>query len=116
MNVNQRRGEISATLDGRAFRLCLTLGALAELESAFEAKDLGALVERFSTGRLSAGDMAKIIGAGLRGGGNSVCDGDVLAMHCEDGVTGFAAIVSDLLTASFGVQGGAGEEARPTNP
>jgi hypothetical protein len=101
MNVNHRRGEISATLDGRAYRLCLTLGALAELENAFEANDLGALVERFSTGRLSAGDMAKIIGAGLRGGGNAVGDDEVLAMRCEDGVTGFAAIVSDLLTASF---------------
>lgn len=101
MTVNHRRGEISATLDGRDYRLCLTLGALAELEGAFEANDLGALVERFSTGRLSAGDMAKIIGAGLRGGGNAVDDGDVLAMHCENGVTGFAGIVSDLLTATF---------------
>jgi hypothetical protein len=110
MRVNHRRGEICATLDGRDYRLCLTLGALAELESAFEANDLGALVERFSTGRLSAGDMAKIIGAGLRGGGNAVSDEDVLAMHCEGGVTGFAAIVSDLLTATF-----AGEAA-PANP
>lgn len=110
MNVNHRRGEICATLDGRDYRLCLTLGALAELESAFEANDLGALVERFSTGRLSAGDMAKIIGAGLRGGGNAVCDSDVLAMRCEDGVAGFAVIVSELLAASF-----AGE-AGPANP
>ena len=110
MNVNHRRGEICATLDGRDYRLCLTLGALAELESAFEAHDLGALVERFSTGRLSAGDMATIIGAGLRGGGNAVADDEVRAMHCEGGVTGFAAIVSDLLTATF-----AGE-AGPANP
>lgn len=110
MNVNHRRGEICATLDGRDYRLCLTLGALAELESAFAANDLGVLVERFSTGKLSAGDMAKIIGAGLRGGGNAVADDEVLAMRCEGGVAGFAAIVSELLTATF-----AGE-AGPANP
>ncbi|MBN9069768.1 MAG: gene transfer agent family protein, partial [Rhizobiales bacterium] len=54
MSPNRRRGEVAATLDGRERRLCLTLGALAELEAAFEAEDLGALVERFSSGRLSA--------------------------------------------------------------
>ena len=30
MTVNRRRGEIAAELDGKAYRLCLTLGALAE--------------------------------------------------------------------------------------
>ena len=35
MSANRRRGEIAATLDGRERRLCLTLGALAELEMAF---------------------------------------------------------------------------------
>jgi hypothetical protein len=67
MNANRRRGEIAAELDGRPFRLCLTLGALAELEAAFAADDLGKLVERFSSGKLSALDMMRIIGAGLRG-------------------------------------------------
>lgn len=105
MSANHRRGEISATLDGREWRLCLTLGALAELEACFEARDLGALVERFMGGRLSAGDMAKVIGAGLRGAGNDVADDDVLAMRHDDGVTGFATIVSDLLTATFGSEG-----------
>lgn len=108
--ANAQRGEIAAQIGGETMTLCLTLGALAELESAFEAHDIGALVERFSTGRLSAGDMATIIGAGLRGGGNAVADDEVRAMHCEGGVTGFAAIVSDLLTATF-----AGE-AGPANP
>ncbi|MET0169966.1 MAG: gene transfer agent family protein [Aliihoeflea sp.] len=110
MSANHRRGEILATLAGREWRLCLTLGALAELEACFEARDLGALVERFTVGRLSATDMSKIIGAGLRGAGNAVADNEVLAMHHEDGVTGFAAVVTDLLTATFG-----GEE-RAANP
>lgn len=48
--VNRRRGEVAARFDGVEYRLCLTLGALAELEDAFAADDLGQLVERFSGG------------------------------------------------------------------
>jgi hypothetical protein len=102
MNVNRHRGETVAKLDGRDFRLCLTLGALAELEDAFSASDLGALVERFASGRLSAGDLVKIIGAGLRGAGNAVSDDEVRAMQSEGGAAGFARIAADLLTATFG--------------
>lgn len=113
MNVNRRRGEIGAELDGEAFRLCLTLGALAELEACYEATDLSALVERFSSGRLSASDMIRIIGAGLRGGGHDVSDDEVGGMHSEGGVAGFATIVTDLLTTTFGTADAA--KARP-NP
>ncbi|HEV7416030.1 gene transfer agent family protein [Tianweitania sediminis] len=102
MNVNKRRGEVAARLDNRDYRLCLTLGALAELESAFAATDLRALVERFSSGTLSATDMIAILGAGLRGGGNPVEDETVARMHCDDGVAGYARMVSDLLQATFG--------------
>jgi hypothetical protein len=102
MSVNRRRGEVAAVLDGREYRLCLTLGALAELEHAFAADDLGALVQRFSSGSLSAGDMVAVIGAGLRGGGNDVADEAVRGMTAEGGVAGFALIVSDLLQATFG--------------
>jgi hypothetical protein len=102
MNANRHRGETVARLDGRDFRLCLTLGALAELEDAFAASDLGALVERFASGRLSAGDLVKIIGAGLRGAGNPTTDDEVRAMRSDDGAAGFARIAADLLTATFG--------------
>jgi hypothetical protein len=105
MTANRRRGEIDADLDGRAYRLCLTLGALAELEAAYAADDLGALVERFSRGRLSATDMIRVIGAGLRGAGNDVSDDDVRAMRSDAGAAGFAAVVSDLLTTTFGTAG-----------
>ncbi|WP_187970204.1 gene transfer agent family protein [Aquibium microcysteis] len=101
-HANARRGEIVAELDGRRMRLCLTLGALAELEGAFAAEDLSALVARFSSGRLSARDIARVIGAGLRGGGAAVADEDVMAMTTEGGAAGFAAIVADLLAATFG--------------
>jgi hypothetical protein len=111
MMVNRHRGEVGAILDGREWILCLTLGALAELESAFAVDDLGALAERFSGGRLSARDMARIVTAGLRGGGHAVTEEDVAGMHADNGVAGFARIVGELLTATFG--GGEGRSPDP---
>ena len=67
--TNRHRGEIEARLDGKPYRLCLTLGALAELEAAFGDDDMLALATRFEKGRLSARDAVRLIGAGLRGGG-----------------------------------------------
>lgn len=102
MRPNLRRGEIVAELDGRSRRLCLTLGALAELEAGFGAEDLSALAARFASGRLSARDLVRLIGAGLRGGGEAVSDDEVAAMHSPDGAAGFARIAADLLVATFG--------------
>lgn len=111
MAANRRRGEIAAMLDGREMKLRLTLGSLAELETAFAVDDLGALVARFSSGKLSATDMVRVIGAGLRGAGAAISDEEVGAMACDDGAAGYARIVSDLLTQTFGRV----EEA-PANP
>lgn len=104
--ANRYRGEIAATLDGRERRLCLTLGALAELEDAFGADDLAALAERFSAGRLAARDLTRIIGAGLRGAGEEVSDTDVARMTTDGGAAGFARIAADLLKATFGSASG----------
>lgn len=106
VHPNRHRGEIAARLDGENRILCLTLGALAELESAFGVDDLGGLAERFESGRLSAGDIIRIVGAGLRGAGNIASDEDVAEMSTDGGVAGFAAIAAELLWATFG---GAGE-------
>ena len=54
---NKHRGEIEAEIGGARRKLVLTLGALAELESAFGADDLVALTERFGNGRLAARDL-----------------------------------------------------------
>ncbi len=112
MSVNRRRGEIEAVFDGRPYRLCLTLGALAELEDAFAASDLTALVERFSTGRLSASDLVAVIGAGLRGGGHDMGDDAVRALRSDQGAAGFAAVAAELLTVTFG-SAGADASSRP---
>jgi hypothetical protein len=99
---NPHRGEIAATLGGQSFRLCLTLGALAELEHAFGDTDMLALAERFQNGRLSARDALRIIGAGLRGAGHEIADEAVARLQGEGGATGFVDIVARLLTATFG--------------
>jgi hypothetical protein len=103
--ANRHRGEIEACLDGKAYRLCLTLGALAELESAFGDADMLALAERFEKGRLSARDCQRIIGAGLRGAGYEIEDDAVGAMQAEGGAAGFVDIVARLLAATFGAPG-----------
>jgi hypothetical protein len=105
--ANAHRGEIEALIDGVPRRLCLTLGALADLESAFGVGDMVGLVERFATGRISAGDAIRIIGAGLRGGGSLFDDASVGAMRFEGGAVGIIAIVARLLEATFGSTGAA---------
>jgi hypothetical protein len=110
--VNRHRGEIEAVLDGKPHRLCLTLGALAELEDAFDEDDMLALASRFEAGRLSARDAIRIIGAGLRGGGLDLDDGNIARMQAEGGASGFVDIVARLLTATFGAAL-ASEDATP---
>lgn len=100
--VNRHRGEIEATLNGQPHTLCLTLGALADLEHAFGANDMLALAERFETGRLSATDAIRIIAAGLRGGGHECDDTQVAAMQTDGGAAGYVDIVVRLLAATFG--------------
>jgi hypothetical protein len=70
--ANAARGEAVVTLAGTPRRLCLTLGALAELETAFEVDGFAALAERLRT--LSARDLAFVLGALLRGGGEAAVD------------------------------------------
>jgi hypothetical protein len=98
---NKYRGEIEAELGGARRTLVLTLGALAELESAFSACDLVALAERFGSGRLSARDLVRIIAAGLRGAGDDISDDEVAAMTVNGGAAGYVRIAAELIAATF---------------
>lgn len=71
MGANGARGEVVCELGGEPRRLCLTLGALAELETAFGAEGWEALTVRLR--KLSAKDLTVVLAALLRGGG----EGDV---------------------------------------
>jgi hypothetical protein len=106
--ANAHRGEIEAELGGRRYTLCLTLGALADLEQAFGAGDLVALAARFEQGRLSARDLIIIIGRGLRGAGNPMSDDEVSSLSVEGGLPGYVRIASELLATTFGASTPAG--------
>lgn len=54
-------------LAGAPRRLCLTLGALAEMEAGLGVDGMGALAERMVS--MSAGDLMVVLAALLRGGG-----------------------------------------------
>ncbi|HWA42159.1 MAG TPA: gene transfer agent family protein [Hypericibacter adhaerens] len=100
--ANTARGEIAAVIGGEQRVLCLTLGALAELEARLGAGDLTGLGERFASGRVSARDLIAILGAGLRGGGNALSDDDIARMWVEGGLAGAADVAVRLLRATFG--------------
>lgn len=113
---NLHRGEIEAHLDGQPMKLCLTLGALAELEASFGDEDMLALANRFASGRLAARDAIRIIAAGLRGAGRDVADGAVARMQTDNGAAGFVDIVARLLGATFGAGPGSATSAPETSP
>ncbi len=114
--ANSKRGEIDATIDGKSYTLCLTLGALAELESGFGASDLVALASRFEERRLSARDLLRIIGCGLRGAGNDITDEDVARMKVSEGLAGYVRIAAELLAATFGDAPEHSTNANPPTP
>jgi hypothetical protein len=99
---NRRRGEVGLELGGARYTLCLTLGALAELEDAFGVTDLQALGARFTGGTLSSRDLIKLLGAALRGGGHDLGDAEVAALPLEGGVERIVAALTDCLVLAFG--------------
>jgi hypothetical protein len=100
--ANRRRGEVALELGGEQYTLCLTLGALAELEHAFAVEDLSALGERFASGRLSARDLVTMLSVALRGGGHALTDAEVAALPLDGGLEPLARALADLLVATFG--------------
>lgn len=65
--MNGARGETGLMIGGRERRLCLTLGALAEIEAAFGCVRMSELEARLRA--LSAADLLVVLAALLRGGG-----------------------------------------------
>lgn len=65
--MNGVRGETVVVLAGDERRLCLTLGALAEIETGLGVEGLAGVAERMRA--LSARDLMVVLAALLRGGG-----------------------------------------------
>ena len=70
--MNGARGETAVMLGGARRRVCLTLGALAEIETGLGVDGMAAVAERMKT--LSARDLMVVLAAVLRGGGDTEPD------------------------------------------
>ena len=99
--ANRQRGEIEAVIDGERRILCMTLGALAELETAFGVDNIADLAGRFAGGRIGTKDVMAILAAGLRGGGNVVDDGELLDCRVDGGIGGAIGLAARLLDSAF---------------
>lgn len=79
--MNGARGEVTLEVGGEARVLCLTLGALAEMETALGCETLAELEARLK--RLSAGDLLIVLAALMRGGGWSGATGEIAAQQID---------------------------------
>lgn len=65
--ANAARGEVLLSIDGKPRTLCLTLGALAELETTLGLSSMSDLGERLAA--LTANDLMLVLAALTAGGG-----------------------------------------------
>lgn len=78
---NRARGEVVLAINGRPVRLCLTLGALAELEAAFDVISLADLAERLA--HLTAADLIIVLAALSKGGGEAISAAELMTAHVD---------------------------------
>ena len=81
--MNAARGETAVTVDGTPRRLCLTLGALAEIEAAFGCARISELQARLRAA--SAADLLIVLAALLRGGREAETAAHVAAAEIAPG-------------------------------
>lgn len=101
---NPYAGEVTITLDGRAHKAKLTLGALAELEVTLGADTLIGMVTRFEEGRYSTRDVLALIVAGLRGGGWQGTAADLMTVEIAGGPVAAARAAAQMLAQAFHLQ------------
>ena len=103
--ANPYAGEVALVLDGQRHVAKLTLGALAELETALETGSLMELVERFEARRFSTRDVLALVVAGLRGGGWQGQAADLLQVEIGGGLVEAARSAAELLARAFSLPG-----------
>jgi hypothetical protein len=108
---NRHRGDVDFRIDGRRYTLRLTLGALARLEGAYAAADLAALGRRLAGGALAAGDVLRLLAAGLEGGGAREPERLAAGLPASD-LPLAAEAVGEMLSLAFGEE----EPVRPPRP
>lgn len=111
--TNRLRGEVALKANGRTYTLCLTLGALAELECAYGGEDILTLAERFSSGTLTSNEAMTLLAAALKGGGETVDLHELANMKFDQGMAGLIRTLADLLSVTFGGQDAPNQKAKP---
>jgi hypothetical protein len=94
---NRARGEVLLEIDGRSHRLCVTLGALAELEAAFDVASIAELGERMA--QLTASDLITVLAALISGGGEAMSTAELARAHIDTREA--AAAVAAAFKAAF---------------
>ena len=85
--LNGVRGEARAVIGGQARKLCVTFGALAEIETELGVSDMADLAARLR--RLSPQDLWVVVIALLRGAGETA-----LVDHAEGDVAQLASAIA----------------------
>lgn len=81
MLTNKARGETSLHIGGVERRLCVTLGALAELEAAFDVASFTELGARLT--QLTASDLLIVLSALVSGGGETLTTRELAAVEID---------------------------------
>ena len=92
--ANAARGEVVRPIAGEPRRLCLTLGALAELETALGCDGWEALSARLRG--VGARELLLVLAALLRGGGEADCAARLDALPVTP------AVAAQAVAAAFG--------------
>lgn len=114
--ANRHRGEVDICLDGKIYPLCLTLGALAELEDRLMLDNIGELAGRFAGGKVRSRDLMIILGTALRAGGADISDEAAASMQCEGGAMGLTRTLVSLISLTFSPPSDNGGEETSANP
>lgn len=94
---NKARGEVLLVIDGRDHKLCVTLGALAELEAAFDINSFAELGERLA--HLTASDLLLVLAALSAGGGEAMSSAELARARIDPAAA--AAAVAEAFRAAF---------------
>jgi len=106
--VNPFRGEIETQLGASKFTLCLTLRALAELESRLGVTSIAELLARFQGSAIRASDLLMLLVCALKGHNPQLSDDDAHEHLRQATPAILIKLAGDILQASFGEEDGSG--------
>ena len=110
--ANRARGEYAIEIEDRPYTLCLTLGALAEIEDKLGIETADQMGERLA--RVGFRDMLVILGALLRGGGHEIDDAELARLQVD--LPRLGEWLQGVFRAAGWEEGGAANPTPPESP